>query len=76
MSFDTLHRKPPALAVGMFTVPGCMKQGYAPNVETMEAIQEDFGIIAVKLNLLSDVLNMVEKSAKLTTLNIAMAMGD
>lgn len=59
-----------------FIVPGCMKPGYSPNVETLDAIREDFGTIATKLNLLGDVLDMVTQNVKGTSLNVAMATGD
>ena len=59
-----------------FTVPGCMTPGYSPNVETVDAIREDFGTIATKLNLLGDVLDMIRQNVRDTSLNLTMAMGE
>lgn len=61
---------------GYFMAPGCMTPGYAPNAETLEAVREDFGTISVKLSLISDVLDTIEKNVKGTSLNLSMMTGD
>lgn len=61
-----------------FLVPGCGLPGFnSPTVETMDAIREDFHVVATKLALLENVLTEISGDMKrLASPNVVVSLED